>query len=156
MAIKELLRVHGISDANSTKTSIGDDYYEVATVDVALLESTNTGGGATINSFQSLIGSLLWVARCSRPDIAFAVHKATRQTHAPRVLDWKLAKRVARYLKGTATLKLEMATKQTSRDALQFEAYSDADYAADKTDRKSLMGGLAYLKGKAVSWAAKK
>ena len=82
--IKELLRAHGMSDANSTKTPIGDDCYEVAADDVALLESTNTGGGATINSFQSLVGSLLWVARCSRPDIAFAVHKATRQTHAPR------------------------------------------------------------------------
>ena len=67
-----------------------------------------TGGGATINAFQSLVESLLWVARCSRPDIAFAVRKATRQTHVPRVFDWKLAKHVARYLKGTATLKLEM------------------------------------------------
>ena len=95
-----------MSDANSTKTPNGDDCYEVAADDVALLESTNTGRGATINGFQSLVGSLLWVARCSRPAIAIAVHKATRQAHAPRVLDWKLAKRVARYLKGSAKLKL--------------------------------------------------
>ena len=107
-AIKELLRAHGMSDANPTKTPIGDDCYEVVADDVALLETTNTGGGATINAFQSLVGSLLWVARCSRPDIAFAVHKATRQTHAPRVLDWKLAKHVALYLKDTTTSKLEM------------------------------------------------
>ena len=121
-----------------------------------VVRTTKTGGGATINSFQVLVESLLWVARCSRPDIAFAVHKATRQTHAPRVLDWKLAKRVARYLKGTATLKLEMTSKQTSLDALQLEAYSDADYAADKEDRKSLMGGVVYLNGMAVSWTAMK
>lgn len=63
--------------------------------DAALLETTSAGDGATIVAFQSLVGSLLWVARCSTPDIAFAVHKATRQTHAPRVLDCKLAKRVA-------------------------------------------------------------
>ena len=95
-----------MSDTNSTKTSIGNGCYEVAADDVALLKSTNTGGGATINSFQSLVGSLLWVARCSRPDIAFAVQKATRQTHAPRMLDWKLFMRVVRHLKSTATLKL--------------------------------------------------
>uniref|UniRef100_A0AAV1TVF5 Reverse transcriptase Ty1/copia-type domain-containing protein n=1 Tax=Peronospora matthiolae TaxID=2874970 RepID=A0AAV1TVF5_9STRA len=121
-AIKELLRAHGMSDANSKKTTIGDECYEVVNGDTALLEKTSAGGGATNNAFQSLVGSLLWVARCSRPDIAFAVHKATRQTHAPRLLDWKLAKRVARYLKGTATLKLEMAPAQTSRDTLQLEA----------------------------------
>ena len=150
-AIKELLHAHGMSDENLTKTPIGNDCYEVVADDVALLETTNTGGGATINAFQSIVGSLLWVARCSRPDIAFAVHKATRQTHAPRVLDWKLAKRVARYLKSTATLKLEMAPARTSRDALQLEAYSDADYAADKADRKSLTGGVVLLNGLAMS-----
>ena len=40
--------------------------------------------------FRSLAGALLWVARCTRPDIAYAVHKMTRRTHAPRVQDWKL------------------------------------------------------------------
>ena len=64
--------------------------------DAALLETTSAGGGATIHAFQSLVGSLLWVARCSRPDIAFAVNKAIRQTHAPRVLDWKLVKCITR------------------------------------------------------------
>ena len=39
-----------------------------------------------INAFQSLVGSLLFVAWCSRLDIAFAVHKVTRQTHALRVI----------------------------------------------------------------------
>ena len=76
--------------------------------------------------------------------------KATRQTHAPR------AKRVARYLKGTATLKLEMAPTQTSRDALQLKACSDTNYATDKADRKSLMGGVVYLNWMAVSWTSKK
>ena len=124
--------------------------------DVALLETTSAGGCTTINSFQRLLGSLLWVVRCSWPDIAFAVHKATRQTHSPRVLDWKLAKRVARYIKDTLTLKLEMAQTQVTRDALHIEAYSNADFADDKADRKSLTGGVVYLNGMAVSWTAKK
>ncbi|OWZ24742.1 Yokozuna [Phytophthora megakarya] len=32
--------------------------------------------------FQSLVGSLLWLVRCARPDIAFAVHRVTRHAHA--------------------------------------------------------------------------
>lgn len=155
-AIKELLRPHGMSDANATKTPIGDNCYVVIEEDASLLETTSAGGGATINAFQSLVGSLLWVARCSRPDIAFAVHKATRQTHAPQVLDWKLAKCVVWYLKGKATLKFEMAPARTSRDALQLETYSDANFAADKADRKSLTGGVVLLDGMAVSWTAMK
>ena len=81
-AIKELIRAHGRSDANSTKTPIEDEYADIIGDDAALLETTSTEGGATINAFQSLVGSLLWVARCSRPGIAFAVHKALgRRTH---------------------------------------------------------------------------
>ena len=51
-AIKELLRAHEMSDANPTKTPIGDDCYEVVGDDAILLETTSAGGGATINSFQ--------------------------------------------------------------------------------------------------------
>ena len=135
--IKESLRAHGMSDASPTKTPIGDYCYEVVGDDAVLLKTTSAGGGVTINAFQSLVGSLLWVARCSRPDISFAVHKVTRQTHAPRVHDWKLAKRVARFLKGTASLKLEMmAPTRTSRAALHLEAYSYADFGANKEGRK--------------------
>ncbi len=36
-----------------------------------------------IKQFRTLAGSLLWLARCTRPDIAFAVHMMTRRTHAP-------------------------------------------------------------------------
>ena len=60
------------------------------------------------------------------------------------------------YLKGTAALKLVMAPARTSRDALQLEAYSDADFAADKADRKSLTEDVVLLNGMAVSWTSKK
>uniref|UniRef100_A0AAV1U9N8 Uncharacterized protein n=1 Tax=Peronospora matthiolae TaxID=2874970 RepID=A0AAV1U9N8_9STRA len=106
---------------------IGDEWYEILGYDAALLETANSGE-----------------------------HRATRQTYAPRVLDWNLAKRVLRYLEGTATLKLEMAPERTSRDTLQLEAYSDADYAADRADRKSLTRGFVLLNAMAVSWTTKK
>uniref|UniRef100_A0AAV1TLG6 RNase H type-1 domain-containing protein n=1 Tax=Peronospora matthiolae TaxID=2874970 RepID=A0AAV1TLG6_9STRA len=39
---------------------------------------------------------------------------------------------------------------------MRLEAFSDADFAADNTDRKSMTGGIVMLNGMAVSWGARK
>uniref|UniRef100_A0AAV1UL91 Polyprotein n=1 Tax=Peronospora matthiolae TaxID=2874970 RepID=A0AAV1UL91_9STRA len=49
-----------------------------------------------------------------------------------------------------------MKPAKTSKGELQLESYSDADFAAEKSDRKSLTGGIVYLNGMPVSWTAKK
>ena len=121
-AIGDLLRANGLTDPNSTRAPIGDDCYEDQDGDVTLLGEQNTSTGPSIRDFQSLVGSLLWVARCTRPDIIFAVHKATLHTHAPRVIDWKLAKRIARFLKGTAQLKITMKTDREGRSRCRHTA----------------------------------
>ncbi|OWZ11065.1 Pol Polyprotein [Phytophthora megakarya] len=50
------------------------------------------GGGSpgrpTVRNLQPLVGSLLWIARCTRPDVAFTVHCVTRNAHAPSETDW--------------------------------------------------------------------
>ena len=84
-----------------------------------------------MRDFQSLVSSLLWIARCTRPYIVFAVHKATRQTHTPRVHDWKRSKLAARYLNGTAVLKITMTSDLDGDVTMRLEAFSDADYAAE-------------------------
>uniref|UniRef100_A0AAV1TDT7 Polyprotein n=1 Tax=Peronospora matthiolae TaxID=2874970 RepID=A0AAV1TDT7_9STRA len=155
-AIGELLREHGLEDANPTKAPIGADCYDVLPDDSALLTETKVQGAPTIKMFQSLVGRLLWIARCTRPDIAFAVHKATRQTHQPRLHDMKLAKRIAQYLKGTRDYKFRMEPVKHLDVKIQLEAYSDADFAAEKSDRKSLTGGIIRLNGMPVGWTSKK
>ena len=45
---------------------------------------------ANITNFQSLAGSLLWIMRCTSPDLAFAIHAMTRKTHAPTKGDWRI------------------------------------------------------------------
>uniref|UniRef100_A0AAV1TI68 Uncharacterized protein n=1 Tax=Peronospora matthiolae TaxID=2874970 RepID=A0AAV1TI68_9STRA len=155
-AIRDLLRDNGLADANSTWTPIYDSCYELKEGDAELLGTPSAKLGPTVRQFQSLVGSLLWVARCTRPDIAFAVHKVTRRAHAPRLADWKLAKRISRYLKGTAAIKITMIAEDNLGAAIRLEAFSDADFAADKTDRKSMTGGIVMLNGMAVSWAARK
>uniref|UniRef100_A0AAV1T842 Polyprotein n=1 Tax=Peronospora matthiolae TaxID=2874970 RepID=A0AAV1T842_9STRA len=132
-SIKDLLREHGLEAANPTRAPISADCYDADEGDMKMLKVLSSSGEPTVKSFQSLVGSLLWIARCTRPDVAFAVHKATRQTHAPRLKDWKLAKRIARYLKGTTALKMIMTPAHDASFPITLEAYSDADYAADKS-----------------------
>ncbi|OWY98094.1 Copia protein [Phytophthora megakarya] len=97
----------------------------------------------TMVRFQSLVGSLLWITRCTRPDITFSVHKATRKTHGPSMAGWQLAKRILKCLAGTRQLKLQMKGNSEPEEALEVVVCSDADFAVDKPDRKSVTGGGA-------------
>lgn len=64
------------------------------------------------------------------------------------------ALRVVRYLKGTINLCLRF-DGNVSR-LLDLVAYSDADYAANVDDRKSVTGYALFLAGGAICWGAKK
>ncbi|DAZ98208.1 TPA: hypothetical protein N0F65_005340, partial [Lagenidium giganteum] len=66
-------------------------------------------------NFQSLVGSLLWITRFSRPDIPFAVHRFSRRTHAQTLRDWALAKRISRNLSGTPSMALKLRGRGESK-----------------------------------------
>jgi hypothetical protein len=113
------------------------------------------GGEEPLNAsetkqFRTLAGGLIWLARCTRPDIAFAVHQMTRRTHAPCVGDMRLGKRVLRYLLGTATAKLHV--HQAPSDSLALSAFTDADFAAKESDRKSISAVTVHLNGMLIHW----
>ena len=84
--------------------------------------------------------------------IAFAVHKVTRQTHAPRKQDWKLANSIVRYMSGTRALKIRMTATAQADAQPMLVSYSDVDYALDKSDRQSLSVCVVLLNEMAVSW----
>ena len=107
-----------------------------------------------MKAFRTLAGGLLWLARCTRPDIAFTVHQMTRRTYTPRVADMRLGKRVLRYLVGTASAKLYL--KQNTYRKLVLSAYTDADYAARESDHKSISAAAVRLIGLLVNCYCKK
>jgi hypothetical protein len=55
---------------------------------------------------------------------------------------------ILRYVQGTKDL---MLTYRRS-DSLEIKGYSDADYAGDKDDKKSIIGYVFTLAGGAISW----
>jgi hypothetical protein len=63
-------------------------------------------------------------------------------------------KHLLRYLKGTLDYKL--CYQARSRDSVDLIGFSDADWAGDKSDRKSTCGYAFFVNGGIVSWKSKK
>ncbi|SGY23218.1 BQ5605_C019g08915 [Microbotryum silenes-dioicae] len=91
------------------------------------------------------IGSLMYAAVGSRPDLAFVVSYLARFSQQPGSEHWTAIKQVLRYIKGTLDLGL------TYRKANQpFHGYSDANCGACLTTSRSTMGYAFILSGAAI------
>ncbi|KAL0299968.1 UNVERIFIED_CONTAM: Secreted RxLR effector protein [Sesamum angustifolium] len=102
--------------------------------------------------YASVVGSLMYVQVCTRPDIAFAVGMLGRYQSNPGIEHWKAAKKVMRYLQGTKDLQL--IYKHTEN--LEVVGYSDSDFAGCLDTRKSTSGYIFLLANGAISWKSTK
>lgn len=101
--------------------------------------------------YSQIIGSLMYLANCSRPDISYAVTKLSRFTSCPDRTHWDALDRVLKYLKGTISLGLHY-----ERFPAVLEGYSDASWIADTAECKGVTGYVFTLGGGAVSWRSVK
>lgn len=101
--------------------------------------------------YRELIGSLIYLANATRPDIAYAANTLARFCSDPGEEHWHLAKRVLRYLKGTKTYGIRY-----EKSKQKLNAYTDSDWAGDIEDRRSQSGSVIVLAGGAISWKSKK
>jgi len=113
--------------------------------------------------YRSMIGSLMYLMLCTRPDIAFAVGALSRYSSLPRTTHLTAAQHLLRYVKKTTHLGLTLGPFRTK--ALRPILYSDADWAGDLATRKSTGGYVCVLTEKdtqgepilsAVSWSSKR
>lgn len=122
-------------------------------------EDDRDGGGkpADVKLYQEKVGTLLYAAISTRPDISYAVQKLTQQMQAPKLRHMTACDRVLRYLAGTPTMGLLFGRREGKAAAgPAVTAFADADWAGDRTDRKSISGWLAKVDGDPVSWSSKK
>ena len=83
--------------------------------------------------YASLIGSLMYAAVATHPDIAYTVLRLAAFMTNPDLQHWTTAKHVLRYLAGMQNLKLKYtAEKQENKPTNSFYLYSDADFANTK------------------------
>ena len=111
---EKLLTKMGMSDCKPVKTPVDQGNRLVkADEDEEALEQL---------PYQSVVGSLMYLATCTRPDIAYAVGMLARFSSKPNQSHWVAAKRVLQYLKGTMNFGLFY------KGGSGVVGYSDADW----------------------------
>ncbi|KAI1005576.1 hypothetical protein K3495_g2643 [Podosphaera aphanis] len=105
-----------------------------------------------VTEYQQAIGSLMYAMALTRPDIAFALGKLSHYMSDPAQHHGSALKNLMRYLKATVSQKLRYGPGRGT----QFSVYSDADWASDKADRKSVSGGVVMFYGGPISWPSRK
>lgn len=147
--VTKALERYGLSECRTARTPMGSN--NGAQED----DADGAGKPVPLLPYQEKIGVLLYAAISTRPDIAFAVNKLARFVQAPLTRHMNAADRVFRYLAGTRDIGLTFG-RDPRTDEAHVSAFSDADWASDKTDRKSVTGWIARVNGDPVSWQSKK
>lgn len=101
--------------------------------------------------YRHLVGSLVYLG-VTRPNISHSVHILSQFVSAPTQLHYTHLLRVLRYLRGTISRRLFFPCSSS----LQLQAYSDATWASDHSDRRSLSAYCVFLGSSLIAWKTKK
>ena len=103
--------------------------------------------------YRKIVGSLIYVMTCTRPDICYSVTMLSQFLTKPTKAHLEWAKHTLKYLKGSKfqSLKFEKCKK------LKLEGYSDSDWA-NLEDRRSVTGYCFSLgeQSGCIAWKTRK
>jgi hypothetical protein len=102
--------------------------------------------------FQRLIGTAMYAATQTRPDIAFGIGWLSRQLQEPATGHLRAAKKLLSYLYSTRDLAIQYGPGQD----LALSGYSDSDWAGCTATARSTYGYLFTVGGGPVSWKSKR
>src|SRR3954471_12920327 len=135
--VEKILSRFGYSDCNSSPTPY----------DPSVLLRKNRKDAKDQLRYSQIIGSLMYLASATRPDISFAISKLSRFVSNPGDVHWQALERVLRYLKGTTSYGIHY-----SGYPRVLEGYSDSNWISDADETKATSGYVFTLGGGAVSW----
>lgn len=141
--IKSVLNTYGMQNCRAVATPL-DPGFQVGCQDenCSIVNTTE---------YQSLIGSLMYLAVLSRPDIMHAVSKLSQRNTNPHIEHETAAKHIFRYLAGTSDISIIYRKSDEP-----VKGFADADWANDPKDRKSYSGYAFFLGSSVFSWASTK
>ncbi len=142
--VRKVLEKWKMSDSKPVGTPVSPGSY--------LMKAAEDEEAMEQQQYQSLVGSLMYLSVCTRPDIAYAVSYLARFCSKPNRSHWTAAKRVLRYLKGTTDYGICFMKSESDKCI----GFSDADWAGDQQDRTSTSGYLYKLAGGPVSWKSQR
>jgi hypothetical protein len=116
-------------------------------LDLRVDEKLDLGGNDAHETYQSLIGTLLYAMNASRPDITYAVCRLARFGHNHGLTHWNAGKGVLKYLLDTKNTGLFI----NYGNDMKLEAYVDASFR----NPRSITGYVVKFGGMAISWRSK-
>lgn len=108
------------------------------------------------SQYRELVGKLMYLVTCTRPDLAFATRELAKYMSDYGVGHYNVAKRVCRYLTKTKDLGITFRG-QIRDDGIcnpTFRAFSDSDWAGAE-GRKSVSGYFMELANGPIAWSSK-
>ena len=102
--------------------------------------------------YRSLVGSLLFLASRTRPDLLFPTILLSQFNTSHSLKHVKMLKQVLQYACNTRNLGITLSKSPDER----LYTYTDASWASDRDDRKSFSGFITFLCGIPLSWGCKK
>ena len=143
--IQQLVNDYGLANSNSISTPIEPN-----------LKITNLKLDKNFETkVRGLLGSLSYIARGTRPDIAFAVNFLSRYQHLANKELFEYSKRILRYLRSTLNVKITYVVPEYV-DRHSVRVFVDSDFAGDSLDRKSTSGIFVLHYGNVIDWCVKK
>ena len=100
--------------------------------------------------YQEAIGSLMYAAIATHPDIAFAVSYLSQFLKNPGCTHWDATKQIFQYLAGMKHLSLIYG-----RESHDLMGYMDAD-GASQPHHKAISSYALLINGRSVSWRSHK
>lgn len=98
--------------------------------------------------YRQAVGSLMFAAIVSRPDISYAVGEVSKFTENPKSCHVVALKRIFRYLNATSDYYIEYKKE----DSVNLVGYTDADFARDIDTRRSTTGYVFLANSSAITW----
>ena len=107
----------------------------------------------TVRPYRELVGALIYISTCTRPDVAFAVNRHAQYFADPTDVHYDSALKILGYLNSTCRLGLRLGGRNITGN---LAVYADADFAGDEESRNSITGNCIYFGDSLISWTSKK
>jgi hypothetical protein len=102
--------------------------------------------------YSNVVGNLMYVMICTRPDLTHVVSVVSRFMHNPGKEHWNAIKCILCYLKVTSHFGL-LFDKNSVKE-IGVMGFVDSDFAGDLDKRRSISGYVFSLRGSTMSWRA--
>ena len=147
-SIGNLEKEHGlpVSSIPTRSLPLNPNLFEAPSEDKLLPEQQK--------KYQSLVGSLLYINRCTRPEISIQVNLLGRRTAKASQLNLQTAMHVLRYLASSKEKGLTIKRNKNQDGKSLLKSFADASYGGEHS--RSQSGNLTTLNGQVVMWSSRR